>query len=138
MNIIYQWTPELIEQLHYLYQNEWWSKERSKEETASCIAGSQICLGVVDANGRLQGFSRVVTDYVFKAFIFDVIVAPQSRSLKLGQLLINTIKTHPELQKVKHFELYCLPELKAYYGQFGFSDEVSGMGLMRYVNGAQH
>ena len=35
------------------------------------------------------------------------------------------------LSRVKHFELYCLPELEPYYAAFGFSTDVGGIRLMR-------
>jgi len=44
---------------------------------------------------------------------------------------MNLIKTHEKLKKVKHFELYCLPEMEAYYSSFGFSTDVGGIKLMR-------
>jgi len=134
MRMIQHWTPELIEQVHGLYRNEWWSKERTLEETIRCIQGSQLCFGVIDDHDRLLAFCRVITDYVFKAFIFDVIVSPGSRGMKLGEHLIETVKAHPDIRHVQHFELYCLPELRNFYQQFGFSEDVNGMGLMRYVN----
>jgi len=134
MVTVYDFDPELLAQVHALYQHEWWSKGRSLDDTRRCVQNSQICIGVVDKVGALQAFARVVTDYTFKAFIFDVIVSSNSRSVRLGQRLIETIKTHPELHQVQHLELYCRPELVDYYRQFGFSTDVSGMTLMRYIN----
>lgn len=133
MEFITALSQQQVEELHQLYQNELWSKGRTLDETRRCVEGSQLCFGIVDDDGNLQAFSRVVTDYIFKAFVFDVIVAPGSRNLRLGHQLMETIKSHPSLKEVKHFELYCLPELKGYYQQFGFTDDVSGMGLMRCV-----
>jgi len=37
----------------------------------------------------------------------------------------------PRLSRVKHFELYCLPELEPFYESFGFSTEAGGVRLMR-------
>lgn len=129
--LINHFNQELIRQLHHLYQQEWWCKGRSLEETASCVEGSQVCLGFTDANEKLVGFSRVLTDFTFKALIFDVIVDSQYRGLGLGQRLMQEIRQYPQLQQVKHFELYCLPEMEPFYAQMGFSDDVGGIQLMR-------
>ena len=74
MKIIYQLNRDHIKQLSDLYQNEWWSKGRTLEETKICVDSSQICIGLIDEQGNLSGFARVLTDFVFKALIFDVIV----------------------------------------------------------------
>jgi hypothetical protein len=39
--------------------------------------------------------------------------------------------SHPDLARVKHFELYCLPELIPFYERWGFSTEVGEIVLMR-------
>lgn len=134
MKIIETFTPELISQVYHLYQIEWWTKGRTLAETRSVIEGSQICLAAIDENGSLQAFARIITDFTFKALIFDVIVSESSRGSGLGQLLMQNIKQHPKLKLVKHFELYCLPELEAFYQQHGYSNEVNGVQLMRLKN----
>jgi GNAT superfamily N-acetyltransferase len=134
MEIIYQLTDNHAEELHGLYLNEWWSSSRSLEETKRGVLGSQICIGIVDDNQSLIGFTRVLTDFIFKALIFDVIVSESYRKLGIGDQLITAIKNHPDLKSVKHFELYCRPELVPFYQRLGFSADVVGMSLMRLVN----
>ena len=124
MKVIYELNEQQIKDLHELYQREWWTKGRSLIDTKACVEGSQICIGVVDASGRLQGFSRVLTDYTFKALIFDLIVSERQRGTGLGDKLMEFIMNHEQLRPVKHFELYCLPELYAFYENFGFSPDV--------------
>jgi hypothetical protein len=64
MEIIYTFTDTQIKELHALYQQEWWTKERTLANTRQCINGSQVCIGVIDTNGSLIGFIRVLTDYI--------------------------------------------------------------------------
>ena len=134
MNVIYELNSQHIEELHTLYQGEWWTKGRTLNETQLCVNGSQICIGLIDKNGALQAFARVVTDYIFKAFIFDVIVAEQCRKQGLGDKLIDLIKGHKNLESVKSFELYCLPELEGFYSNHHFTNDVGGITLMRCLN----
>lgn len=130
MNVIYNLQEEHVKQLHSLYQNEWWTKSRTLDETRNGVLGSQISIALVEKN-NLVGFCRVLTDFTFKAFIFDVIVHPEHRQKHLGKQLINLVLSHKKIQKVQHIELYCLPELEPYYAQFHFDKNVGGMGLMR-------
>lgn len=120
-----------IEQLYALYQREWWTKGRSLASTRQCVKGSQICLGLVDDKGDLVAFTRVITDYTFKALVFDVIVAEHARGLGLGDRLMRLVLEHEALRSVKHIELYCLPALIPFYVGSGFSDEVGDIRLMR-------
>ena len=121
-----------IEQLHALYQGEWWSRERTIIDVRNVLKHSDFVFGLWDhPAGRLVAFARVLTDRVFKALIFDVIVAPDHRGKGLGQRLMKRILEFPELRNVQHLELYCLPELVSFYEKLGFSTDVSGVRLMR-------
>jgi predicted GNAT family N-acyltransferase len=134
MEIINDLSENQIQQLHQLYQNEWWTENRTLEETRECVLGSQICIAIVDDNQVIKAFARVLTDYIFKALIFDMIVKSDYRVSGLGSELIKLIKGHAELKSVKHFELYCLPELEPFYTKHGFSIDVGGIKLMRLKN----
>jgi len=134
MRPIYKFTESHVQQLHVLYQKEWWTKGRSLEETSRCIAGSQVCVGLVDVKDNLVAFTRVVTDFTFKALIFDVIVSDVERGSGLGDRVIRLIKDHELLRNVRHFELYCLPELYGFYKRYGFSEDLGEIRLMRCVN----
>jgi GNAT superfamily N-acetyltransferase len=119
-----------VEQLHALYQGEWWSNGRSLEDTRRCVAGS-LCFAMVDAHDHIIAFARVVTDFVFKAFVFDVIVAPAHRGQSLGDAIIEHLLQHERLRGVRHVELYCLPEMFPYYRRHGFTEAVGAVRLMR-------
>jgi GNAT superfamily N-acetyltransferase len=121
-----------VHELHALYQNEWWSRKRTLAETRRVLEHSDFVFALLDApGGRLVAFARVITDRVFKALVFDVIVAPDRRGGALGPLLVERIFEHPELKAVKHLELYCLPELVPFYEKLGFSPDVGGVRLLR-------
>lgn len=133
MDVIYELTENHIQDLHNLYRNEWWTNKRSLDETRRVVRGSQICIGLVE-NDSLAGFVRIITDYTFKALLFDLIIDSRYRHKGLGKQLIALAKTHEKLKHVRHFELYCLPELKDFYAQLGFSDDLDGIALLRYNN----
>ena len=133
MQVIYEFTEEQIEDLHELYRREWWTDTRTLVDTKACVEGSQICIGIVDASSRLRGFARVLSDFTFKALIFDLIVSEECRGTGLGDKLMELIVNHERLRRVKHFELYCLPEMHAFYERRGFSPDVGGITLMRRI-----
>ncbi len=127
-----QLTESQTIQLHALYQGEWWTAGRSLEDVRLMLAGSAHIYGICAAETqRLAGFARVLSDGVFKALIFDVIVDPAFRGQRIGQKLMKNVVSDPRLARVRHFELYCLPELERYYENLGFTADVGGVRLMR-------
>ena len=84
MEVTYKLSERHIQELHDLYKNEWWTNERTLEETRNCVQGSQICIGLLE-NNSLIGFVRVITDYTFKALIFDLIINSEHRNKSLGK-----------------------------------------------------
>jgi predicted GNAT family N-acyltransferase len=132
LQVVNALSAQQVVQLHHLFQQEWWSETRTLEDTQRCVAGSQLCIGLIEPQGQLVGFARVLTDGTFKAFIFDLIVQQNWRAQGLGKHLLGLIKAHEKLSLVQHFELYCLPEMFAFYTALGFTTEVGGVQLMRY------
>ncbi len=72
-------------------------------------------------NGDVSGFARVLTDYTYKAMIFDVIVKPSYRGFGLGKDIIHHIFSLPSLDSVKSFELYCPEGIVGFYEKLGFT-----------------
>jgi predicted GNAT family N-acyltransferase len=135
MAIIYNFSDKHIKQLLEIYKDVGWGKERSTfEDVLSCVQDSQICIGILDENNDLIAFTRIISDFIYKAFILDVVVDSKHRGLGLGQKLMSIVKSHEKLKKVKHIELYCLPELEPFYKDLGFSTDVVGYKLMRQTS----
>jgi N-acetyltransferase len=109
-----------IEDLHHLFQNEWWTQGRTIEDVRKMLDGS-ITIALADpATTRLIAFARAITDGVYKALILDVIVDESVRKTGLGKALMDAITSHPALAAVQHFELYCRPEMVPFYERWGF------------------
>lgn len=124
-------NPTLVEQLHALYQDEWWTEGRTLPDVEKMLRHSDLLFAYVDADGTLAGFARVLTDHVFKAFVFDVIVHPRYRGTGLGARIMRDVTTHPVLSQVSGIELYCRPELNDFYRSFGFVPASGEINLMR-------
>ncbi|MBW4681664.1 MAG: GNAT family N-acetyltransferase [Microcoleus vaginatus WJT46-NPBG5] len=132
--MISELNKQQISELTELYKNEFWSQNRSQEDVEKMLAASDIVIGFVDKNEHLIAFIRVLTDFVYRAFIFDVIVKSTHRNQGLGKKLIDSLVNHPQLQSVEYLGLYCLPEMMPFYEQWGFTSEVGGIQLMARIN----
>jgi GNAT superfamily N-acetyltransferase len=126
-------NDDQIEDLYRLYQTEWWSKGRKKADIERMLKHSDLIVAFCEPDSkRLIAFSRILTDYVYRATIFDVIVEASYRGDGLGRILIDTIVNHPDLESVEGLYLYCLPEMIPFYKKWGFTDDV-GQRLMKKV-----
>ncbi len=121
-----------VEQLWHMYQAEWWSRGRKIEDVRRAVQHSNLIFAFCDSQtGRLAAFARVLTDYVYKAVIFDVIVDRPYRAAGVGRLLLEAITSHPALLFVEHMELYCRPELVSFYRKWGFTADLDELCFMR-------
>ncbi|MGH2415605.1 MAG: GNAT family N-acetyltransferase [Microcystaceae cyanobacterium] len=128
--IITNLTENQISELLELYKNEFWSYKREREDIVKMLAASDIIVGLVDENEQLIGLTRVLTDFVYRATIYDVIVKPSHRKMGLGTKLIDAVVNHSELASVEQIILYCLPEMIPFYERWGFSANVGELRLM--------
>ena len=118
-----------------LYKNEFWSDKRTRQDVVKMLASTDVIVGLVDECDRLIGITRVLTDFVYRAMIFDVIIKPTHRKMGLGAKLMDAVLNHPELQAVEHFYLNCLPNMMPFYERWGFSDDVGGLKFLRRTTG---
>ncbi|MGH9794915.1 MAG: GNAT family N-acetyltransferase [Candidatus Acidiferrales bacterium] len=121
-----------------LYANEWWTDKRTAEDVRRMLAHTDFVFGFTEEpTGKLVAFARVLTDRVYKALVLDVIVAPAHRGTGLGRKLMEALLAHPELQAVRHWELYCKPEMMPLYRKWGFTSELGGVNFMRMTRGQE-
>jgi ribosomal protein S18 acetylase RimI-like enzyme len=124
-------SEQQIQQLHNLYQNEFWSKGRKLNDIHTMLQNSDMIFAFADQDDKLIAFARLLTDYVFKATVYDLIVAPSCRDQGYGKKLMDTILEHPALQQVNHIDLHCLPEMFDFYRRWDFTTDLNGVQLMR-------
>lgn len=124
-------TENQILDLMDLYRYEFWSKERTYQDVVKMLAATDLLIGLVDESDRLLGFTRVLTDFVYRATVYDVIVRSSHRGLGLGAQLMEALVTHPKLQTVEHIHLSCLPEMIPFYERWGFTANLGGIIYMR-------
>ncbi|UCE63705.1 MAG: GNAT family N-acetyltransferase [Nitrospirota bacterium] len=109
-----------------LFEQADWSRGRTVEQTRDMLLHTDLAISAWDQS-RLIGFGRVLTDYVFRASIWDVIVDRDYQGQDIGTQLMNRILSHPSLHQVELFWL-CTRNRQAFYKTLGFSDkEQTGM-----------
>lgn len=130
MRVIEELNEELIQQLSGLYLTTWFTPNRTINDIKVMLQNSYLTLAFV-IEEQLVGFCRVLSDGVYKAFLFDVIVHDNYQNRGVGKQIINTVMNHNTLKDVGHIELYCPEKVSGFYKKLGF--ETRSSLLLRYT-----
>lgn len=104
-----------------LYETHWWWAGRSIEDIERALSGTDAYVGLTDeADGTLCASARVVTDFVYTAWVMDVIVHEDYRRSGVGRELMAAVIDHPDLDVVDEFVLTCREGVAPFYERCGF------------------
>ncbi len=119
-------------QLVRLFHQAPWAKDRSPEQTRDMLRQTDLVLCAWDGD-QLVGFGRVLTDFMYRATIWDVIVDQAYHKQGIGTEIVRRILHHPRLE---HVELFWLCTRRpGFYERLGFSSkEQTGMVWSRSKN----
>jgi GNAT superfamily N-acetyltransferase len=91
-------------QLRALQQETSWARDRSLLDLQRAVAASDLVI-TVWRDETLIGCARVLTDFVYRAVLCDVIVHSAYRQQGIGRLLVEQVTGHPRLARVRKFSL---------------------------------
>jgi ribosomal protein S18 acetylase RimI-like enzyme len=95
-----------------------WAKERTIEEWEIAIANSDPVISIWDGK-RLIGFARGTSDGIFRGTIWDVVIHPDYRGAGLGSKLVETVLSHPKMNRVERVYLMTTHKQR-FYERIGF------------------
>lgn len=108
-----------LNQLQELFNvGAFWAKERNMKDMSIAIANSNPVVTVWD-NQRLIGFARATSDGIYRAGIWDVVIHPDYQGCGLGRKLVETVLTHPIVNKVERVYLTTTNQ-QSFYERIGF------------------
>lgn len=120
-----------IQQL--LNVSAFWAKGRSIEDLGIAIANSEPVITVWDGE-RLIGFARATSDGIYRATIWDVAIDPEFRGVGLGSKLVETVLSHPRMNRVERIYLMTTHKQR-FYERIGFqANTTSTMVLYNQPN----
>lgn len=107
-----------IDLIHHLLAQTDWARDIPREVVERSIANS-LNFGLYDETGGLIGYGRVVSDRATFAYISDVLIVPGHRRKGLGTWLVKCMLSHPELQRLRRWQLTS-SKAQEFYSQLGF------------------
>ncbi|PYY29995.1 GNAT family N-acetyltransferase [Paenibacillus illinoisensis] len=99
-----------------LYHDAGWWPGRDKDGILKLLSFS-IAIGAWDDN-TLVGFSRAISDGVFRAYLEDVVVLSSYRDKGIGKLMIERLLD--ELKDIDVISLICSEDLAGFYKETRF------------------
>ena len=122
-------APGQLRQLQQLLdEHSFWASGRSQRELSRMLAGSQAVVSAWQGHA-LVGFGRATSDGVFRAVLWDVVVAAEHQGQGLGRRLVEALLQAPALQGVERTYLMTTNS-SGFYEQLGFVP-VDSQRLMR-------
>jgi ribosomal protein S18 acetylase RimI-like enzyme len=97
-----------------------WAQDRTIEDLKIAVDNSNPVVTIWD-HQQLIGFARATSDKIYRATIWDVIVHPNYRGLGLGRKLVETILTHPQVNRVERVYLMTTHQ-QSFYQKIGFEE----------------
>lgn len=108
-----------FEQLQELFnESAFWAQGRSIKDLSIAIANSEPVISVWDGE-RLIGFARATSDGIYRATIWDVVIHPDYQGAGLGRKLVETILSHPHVNRVERVYLMTTHQQR-FYERIGF------------------
>ena len=82
------------------------------------LFNSTVVVSLWDEN-QLIGFGRATSDLVFRAVLWDVVIASDRQGLGLGKLIVESILTNKKIKSVEKIYLMTT-DSSDFYKQLGF------------------
>ena len=99
-------TPSngLLQLQSFLNKNTFWAKGRSKQQIRKMLSNSTVVVSLWHHN-QLIGFGRATSDLVFRAVLWDVVIASDHQGLGMGKLIIEAILNNKKIKSVEKIYL---------------------------------
>jgi len=123
--VIRKGTDLEVPQLQDLYQHAPWAAGRSADGIRQMLSNTDYVFSAWDGR-RLVGFARVLTDGIYRATLWDVVVHPDYQGKGVGDSLLKAVLSHPVLSLVEKFWLNTRDK-QSFYERFGFVRSDQGM-----------
>lgn len=116
--------PGRVAQLCRLFNaDSFWAQQRDSTSVRRMLKGSDVTVSVWQS-GRLVGFGRATSDGVYRAMLWDVIVAQDLQRLGIGRRIVEALLRSKALRKVEQVALMTTYG-QSFYENLGFKVEES-------------
>ena len=102
----------------FLNENTFWARGRNKQQICKMLSNSTVVVSLWHRK-QLIGFGRATSDLVFRAVLWDIVIASDRQGLGFGKLIIEAILTNKKIKSVEKIYLMTTNSSE-FYKQLGF------------------
>jgi ribosomal protein S18 acetylase RimI-like enzyme len=117
-----------LDEMKEIYSSVGWAKHT--KEIIKQVFEASIVIALVTVNGRIIGFGRAMTDGVFNAAIYDVIVHPEFQKQGIARQIMEYLLD--KLSNISCVHLISTSGNEDFYKKLGLKRIKTGMA--RYLN----
>ena len=122
-------TRGLLKLRRLLNKHAFWARGRSSSQLRQMLKGSQVIVSLWRGK-RMVGFGRASSDRIYRAVLWDVVVAGDLQGRGLGRRVVEALLASPKLRKVERVYLMTTNS-NGFYEQMGFDTVTSQHLLIR-------
>ena len=122
-------TRGLLKLRRLLNKHAFWARGRSPRQLRQMLKGSQVIVSLWRGK-RMVGFGRASSDGIYRAVLWDVVVAGDLQGRGLGRRVVEALLASPKLRKVERVYLMTTNS-NGFYEQMGFDTVTSQQLLIR-------
>ena len=101
-----------------LEKHTFWAKGRNEKQLRRLLAGSAVVVSLWRGK-RLVGFGRATSDGIYRAVLWDIVIAADFQGLGLGRQVVDALRSSPLLNNVEKTYLMTTNGSE-FYLQLGF------------------
>ncbi len=116
-----------------LDDHSFWATGRRRSQLARMLSGSQVVVSAWQGS-HLVGFGRAASDGVFRAVLWDVVVAEDQQGRGVGRRIVEALLASPEVAAAERVYLMTTTG-EGFYEKLGFSRVDSQRLMLKQTSG---
>ena len=108
----------IIKLQNLLNNHAFWAINRNKKQLRKMLHTSSVVISLWK-NKRIIGFGRATSDEIFRAVLWDVVIANDQQGNGFGRLVVDALLEAPEIKNVEKVYLMTT-NCSEFYEQMGF------------------
>ena len=115
----------------FLNRNTFWAKNRTVNDLKKCLSNSDVIVSIWTSN-EIVGFGRALTDGVYRAVLWDVVIDQDHQGKGYGKLIMKNLLASKKIKNTQKVYLMTTNK-KLFYSQIGFKEVTSQNLLIREI-----
>ena len=124
-------TSAQAAQLLALYRQTFWAADRALADVKRMLKHTPLMISAWDGK-NLVGYARVLTDFTYRASLYDVMVDDHYQGRGIGLKIMQRLQNHPKLRRITSWYLKTR-DTHEFYEKLGWKRDPTGFMQLRTI-----